>query len=1197
MNPPPFFRTHLMHNPMGDIDCRPEAFAPPHVQDILIRDRLDTLLDAAYFTPLILVQGQAAQGKSTLIASYLNRSTDQNPARTHPFTDEKTPDPHNEITYPPRQMHQHQQAPHPMGIGRKAIWLHLSRRESSHTQLFERIIDALSSTLPPSHPALNSMVTPGATLGTGEEMARQAEILHGLCSVVPDPVALVLDNLDALDDDASSHRLIKSMANVLLPGNTPVQLILISRQHPGLGISMLKLEHSALTLTNEMLAFTPNETRDYFTRCKGMTLPSETIDYIHTLTHGWAGGLSLIGASLERGVDISRWPHHLTAETLNYFSNEIFDLMPDPVRRFLMKISQFDEINTEIAEHLCDTPTPVAKEMLHYLTTHHLFIHPLVNSGKIPAYRLNTLFRNFLFKALMETTAPQDLKQTSRNAARFFESRGATIHAVQHAIDGEDFHLAVRMIKKSATDLIIRGRLPNLAHWLNALPPAMISQDPWLIFYRTITQRIRGGRQNVTDFITAKMGFQKNDDTRGAILSTAFLIEAAVFVRKPSTQIAQWIADGEALLFGLHGSTRFSWAQALLWQQIAFGYIAGEVDIQKGISACRNARLLANKIKNSEIQRNASIVMAFGFVRSGNIAEAETALETLKGITDEGIHPEYRVLNQLVRIDFSLKQGDFTGAKTHLEKTADDVEKFGLIFLYPEFIELKAMHAIYTNQFEAAMGFADHLSDFSILSGNRFYLALASHIKALVHYHGSSTAPVASPSSPPLFSLSEPWCIETALKHSKEALTLFREKEEVSSYYFLATLLHGILLMKTKQFQRSQKEVKDTLDHLPHAASDLTFCEAQAILGLISWEIGTWRTDNGYALKESSHHILTALTQAYHEGFRRFSLLAPNDHLTLLTLGIAFDASQTLFSPLTALMKPWEKSILNHLSPLLSHPQIQADPSRLGRLKNLYRYFMPPITITTLGRFSVVIGDHPLDDKAWEGKKPKLLLKAMICHGIHTRSVPKEKLIEDLWPDSAPKSGEKNFKVTLHRIRKALEPHIHPEVGYSYVTLDGGTLSLHPDLITVDIIRFEQLITDGEIHLARNEEAHALSLFEQAVALYHGDFLMDDLYESWIEKKRSALKERFISLLLTIARIHEEQDEATPAIRYLKRAIDAAPLNEEAYRQLMIVYADCAMKSEAMALYETCRQTLLTELDVLPDHETRQIFEKIKSLS
>ncbi len=979
-----------MHKFMADIDERYESFAPPRVQDILIRDRLDALLDAACHTPLILVQGQAAQGKSTLIASYLNRALYRDPAPLHSTRNplEKRPYPHHQMAHPP-QLRSHgqqhpldQQIPPPMGMGRKAIWLHLGRRESSHTQLFERIIDALSSTLPPSHPALNSMGTSGATLGTGEVMPRQAEVLHALCSIVPDPVALVLDNLDALDDNASSHRLIQSMANGLLPGNTPVQLILISRQHPSLGISVLKLEHAALTLTNEMLAFTPKEIRDYFTLCKGITLPSDTIEHIHALTHGWAGGLSLIGASLERGVDISRWPHHLTAETLDYFSHEIFDLMPDPIRRFLVKISQFDEINTEIAEHLCETPTSVAREMLHYLTTHHLFIHPLVNSGKIPAYRLNTLFRNFLYRSLMETTSPQDIKQTNRNAARFFESRGATADAVQHAIDGEDFSLAARMIKKSATDLIIRGRLPNLAHWLDALPSSMISQDPWLIFYQTITQRIRGGRQNITDFLTAKMGFLKNDDTRGALLSTAFLIEAAAFVRKPSTQIAQWIADGETLLFGLHGSTRFSWAQALLWQQIAFGYIAGEVDIQKGISACRNARLLANRIKNSEIQRNASIVMAFGFVRSGNIAEAETLLETLKGISDEGIHPEYRVLNQLIRIDFSLKQGDFMGAKTHLEKTAEDVEKFGLIFLYPEFIELKAMHAIYTHQFEAAMGLADHLSDFSILSGNRFYLALSSHIKALIHYHGSVTPLTRSPSPPTTVSLSDPcpWCIDTALKHSNEALTLFREKRETSSYYFLATLLHGILLMKTKKIQRAKERVNDTLQHLPHSTSDLVFCQAQAILGLISWEIGTGKSDTKEtneekSTKESSHHILAALTKAHQEGFGRFPLLAPDDYMTLLALGIAFAPSQALFSPLTALMAPWKKSIPKHLSLLLPHPQIQADPSRSNRLKALYRHFMPTIDINTLGQFALVINGQPLDDKAWEGKKTATAFK------------------------------------------------------------------------------------------------------------------------------------------------------------------------------------------------------------------------------
>ncbi|MBF0233804.1 MAG: protein MalT, partial [Desulfamplus sp.] len=918
-------------------------------------------------------------------------------------------------------------------------------------------------------------------------------------------------------------------------------------------------------------------------------------------------------------VDISSFPLHLTAETFDYFSREVYALLPESIKHFLLRASMFDEIDEEMATELCDTDN--GHEILTYLEKRNLFIQRLIGSqtsdganlshtvSSLPyytdstppmsgrhyrsssrhlpsnrhipvCYRFNTLFKQFLFKALIHEISSNEFKLLNNRAGHFFEKRGEIELSVRYYLDGEDYKMASDMIKKCATDILVRGFSPNLGTWIESLPETVVQSDPWLIYYLTVTRRIRGGRRNVDDFLTALHLFGVKNDIRGCMLATAHLIEAAVFVRKSPSKIFEWIRYGEDILARERDNPHFSWARALLWQHIAFGYIAGEVDIHKGISSCKNAMILAKRIANKEIELNASIVMAFGYVRTGSFSDAETLLRDIKPLTNENIHPEYRALNHLVRIDFALKQGAFDDAQKYLHDSEKDLEKFGLIFLYPGFIELKAMHRIYTGRFRSATSLADHLSDFSILSGNTFYLALAHHIKAIIHYHTG--------------------CFELAKAESEKSLEIMREQKGEDARFFAAQALNGLILMQQSNYMDAQRSLSQALDYFEAVSSGILWCETEAALGMLFW-----KKSQPELAKE---YILKSLNRAFKQGYERFSLMAPSDFAEIVLLGICFDDSNTLFSALSplianqshtsdALLKSdvfTENCVALKISSLLKHPQLAGETNSLNRLRHIYRLLLPRITITTLGQFSVCINNKQVADNIWDGNKPKLLLKSIICH--NTKDISKEMIIDDIWPDASMKAGDKNFKVNLHRLRKALEPDVNKQVGYSYITMDTGRISLDPELVTVDIDTFNTLARQGHEKLVRDEVALALLFFEQAVTIYKGDFLAEEPYETWIDLKRDLLRTYYIEILMTMARIHEDQDQPLQAVEYLKKAIQADPLHEEAYQNLMIVYADAGMPTAATALYDKWRQVARSELGVEPGPETRNIYNKIQAL-
>jgi DNA-binding SARP family transcriptional activator len=272
-----------------------------------------------------------------------------------------------------------------------------------------------------------------------------------------------------------------------------------------------------------------------------------------------------------------------------------------------------------------------------------------------------------------------------------------------------------------------------------------------------------------------------------------------------------------------------------------------------------------------------------------------------------------------------------------------------------------------------------------------------------------------------------------------------------------------------------------------------------------------------------------------------------------------------------------------------ANPKIAARAGELRRA--IHRQGLPRLDIRTLGGFRLHRDQKPINEAIWEGKQPKLLLKALVAHG---GEVPKDVLLEALWPEGAPEVTEKNFRVSLHRLRKALEPDLDKDFGSSYIHLEDGLVSLDPELCRLDVTEFLALLGTGQNQEEEGNRKQAVALYKQALALYGGDFLAEELYLPWAERKREELRGLYLELLERLSRQYEEQGALRRAIDYGKKMVQADPLLEPAYRRLMILYARQGQRAEALRVYETCRQALARELDTEPDAVTTAIFRKIR---
>jgi DNA-binding SARP family transcriptional activator len=186
--------------------------------------------------------------------------------------------------------------------------------------------------------------------------------------------------------------------------------------------------------------------------------------------------------------------------------------------------------------------------------------------------------------------------------------------------------------------------------------------------------------------------------------------------------------------------------------------------------------------------------------------------------------------------------------------------------------------------------------------------------------------------------------------------------------------------------------------------------------------------------------------------------------------------------------------------------------------------------------------------------------------------------------------------VTLHRLRRILEPDGNQRAGWSCLFLKDNRVSLDTERCRVDAIDFLAACDDIRQLKRADDDDRILSACRRAAEIYRGDFLPEELYLSWAELKRAALRDQYLAVLMEMAGRLEKKDDLDQAARYLRIVIRTDPLAEKAHQQLMRLFQRQGRRSAALKLYRDLSATLAAELDTVPDPSTTRIYQEISKI-
>ena len=261
------------------------------------------------------------------------------------------------------------------------------------------------------------------------------------------------------------------------------------------------------------------------------------------------------------------------------------------------------------------------------------------------------------------------------------------------------------------------------------------------------------------------------------------------------------------------------------------------------------------------------------------------------------------------------------------------------------------------------------------------------------------------------------------------------------------------------------------------------------------------------------------------------------------------------------------------------HPQNYQ--ARLGSKKTTN-----PIMICLLGNFRLLNRGELVPVRAG-GKSETLLAYLGLQHG---RRVPRERLVQVLWPDNDLTLSLNSLNNLVYHLHKLLgpalqnaSPVLHQE-GYYQLNIDAG--------IDVDVACFDALVKDGNRHSQTGNSAATMASYHQAVELYRDDLCLFEDPQTIVERER--LRARYLTVLAQLADHHYQTHNYDTALEYIWQLLGRDCCREDAHRLVMRCYARRGERAAALRHYQVCTDLLRDQLGVEPEQATVALFELIR---
>jgi len=271
-----------------------------------------------------------------------------------------------------------------------------------------------------------------------------------------------------------------------------IHLVISSRSDPPWPMASLRARRMMTELRAEDLRFSSQEVTAFLNAIMKLDISPADVAALEKHTEGWIVGLQMAALSMQKRSDISAFVQAFTGThrfILDYLLEEVLDQQLPEYQEFLLKTSLLDQMNAQLCDAILDRSDSHA--ILAQLEQANLFLIPLDDQRKW--YRYHHLFSELL-RNQSALIYPEEVRGLHSKASQWLEEQDFIDETIAHAFAAHDYQRVARLCEKFAREMLQQQKHKVLYSWIEALPPELVEQRPWLCVYQAWTRHWAGMR-------------------------------------------------------------------------------------------------------------------------------------------------------------------------------------------------------------------------------------------------------------------------------------------------------------------------------------------------------------------------------------------------------------------------------------------------------------------------------------------------------------------------------------------------------------------------------------------------------------------------------------------------------------------------------------------------------------------------------
>ena len=248
----------------------------------------------------------------------------------------------------------------------------------------------------------------------------------------------------------------------------------------------------------------------------------------------------------------------------------------------------------------------------------------------------------------------------------------------------------------------------------------------------------------------------------------------------------------------------------------------------------------------------------------------------------------------------------------------------------------------------------------------------------------------------------------------------------------------------------------------------------------------------------------------------------------------------------------------------------------------------PPLSLYLFGKMLVRKPDGSLVGGTWWHRVKTRALLAYLAL-MNGQPVPRETLLDALWPDMDYQSALRNLNTAVYYLRHCLEPGLENGPDSQYIHYENPQYWLQAETpIWLDSHAFEMGLRKAKQDLPPKQK---LTLYQDALSYYRGEFLADlNMVVDWHLYEQERLRDLYVVGMEEMALLQENQQEDKIAREIYTKILMLDAFNETAVQGLMRLALKREDRVTAVKHFQQLACALQNELGLRPSPETRQLY-------